>query len=180
MQASCHRTNKGFQNYTCVDSTESTEPKAAGAVANLYDASCLAANYPDLLLLVTKIALNQRLVTAAMSVLPPSNINLLGHHYFSDKTTAVFDLDTTPDRQFGVALSNKVAQTPPPADAVRGPNNEGNGAVDWLYLKAIDGTTGGYKSIYRVNTAGGKPPETCAGMLADFTVDYSANYFLYA
>lgn len=169
-----------MQNYTCVDSTASTEPKAAGAVANLYDASCLAANYPDLLLLVTKIGLNQRIATAAMSVLPPSNINLVGYHYFSDKTTAVFNLDTTADRQFGVALSNKVAQTPPPADAVRGPNNEGNGAVDWLYLRTIDGTTCGYTSIYRVNTAGGKPPETCAGMPEEFTVDYSANYFMYA
>jgi hypothetical protein len=36
------------------------------------------------------------------------------------------------------------------------------------------GSYGDLQEIYRVNTAGGNPPATCAGMPATFEVEYAA------
>lgn len=66
-----------------------------------------------------------------------------------------------------------------PAGSVVGQNNSGNGAVPWLYLQTTNGTVGGYKAVYRVNTAGGQPPATCQGMPNVFTVQYAAEYYFY-
>jgi hypothetical protein len=47
--------------------------------------------------------------------------------------------------------------------------------VPWLHL--ADGqnlSRGGIDTVYRVETAGGKAPETCTGQDATFTVPYAA------
>jgi hypothetical protein len=36
------------------------------------------------------------------------------------------------------------------------------------------------KEIYRINTAGGNPPESCTGQKEAFEVEYSAEYWFYA
>ena len=61
-----------------------------------------------------------------------------------------------------------------PAGAAVGQDNEGFGAVAWLKLLIRDRATGNLKEVYRVNTAGGKLPTTCAGMTATFEVEYAA------
>ena len=50
------------------------------------------------------------------------------------------------------------------------------GSVLWLKL---DGTDGDYKSVYRLNTAGGVAPKTCDGITGDFTVPYAAEYWFW-
>lgn len=67
---------------------------------------------------------------------------------------------------------------PAPKGAVVGQGGEGLGAVAWLKLVANDGETTGLKEAYRVNTAGGMQPTTCAGMPATFQVEYSAECVL--
>jgi hypothetical protein len=74
----------------------------------------------------------------------------------------------------GFAPCAKNNSEPAPASAVMGQDNEGFGAVAWLKLLTRDGATGNLKEVYRVNTAGGKPPTTCAGMPATFEVEYAA------
>ncbi|KAJ9211501.1 hypothetical protein DTO166G4_6922 [Paecilomyces variotii] len=170
---------RGTQNYTCADSTANTKPVAIGALASLYNATCVAANYPDLMSMAPNVVINIALPTKSSSTLPPANLELLGHHFFRDTTTPVFNLDTTPERQYGIAISKKNASMSAPTDAVKGQHNTGNGAVAWLYLDTINGTVGDYKSVYRVNTAGGNPPATCEGMGKTFTVQYSADYYFY-
>ncbi|KAL1882455.1 hypothetical protein Plec18167_002871 [Paecilomyces lecythidis] len=170
---------RGTQNYTCADSTANTEPAAIGAVASLYNATCIAANYPALISMAPGVVINIALPTKSSSTLPPANLDLLGHHFFEDSTTPVFNLDTTSERQYGIAISKKKASMNAPSNAVKGQHNAGNGAVAWLYLEAVNGTVGDYKSIYRVNTAGGNPPATCEGMDKTFTVQYSADYYFY-
>lgn len=155
------------------------KPVAVGALATLYNASCLAANYPDLIAIAPDVAINIPLPPDPSTPFPPANLELLGHHYFSDATTPIFNLDTTPEHQYGIAISKKKAQMDAPANAVKGENGVGDGAVAWLYLETIDGTVGGYKSVYRVNTAGGQPPESCANMPSSFTVQYAADYYFY-
>jgi hypothetical protein len=139
----------------------------------------MAASYPDLLNIATKVVLNYALPLQSDTPLPPANLDQLGHHYFEDSTTPVFNLDSTSDRQNGIAISRKKAQVSAPVGSMVGQNNTGNGAVAWLYLETINGTVGNYTSVYRVNTAGGQPPATCQGMPKTFTVQYSANYFFY-
>jgi len=69
------------------------------------------------------------------------------------------------------AKNNSVAA---PAGEPTGQDDEGLGAVTWLKLLTRVGATGNLKEVYRVNTAGGKPPPTCAGMPTTFEVDYAA------
>lgn len=113
------------------------------------------------------------------TAVPPANVELLGHHFFEDTTTPVFNLDTTSENQFGIAMSKKNASMDAPAGSVSGQNNSGEGAVPWLYLNTIEGTVGNYTHVYRVNTAGGAAPSTCEGQSAAFQVQYSAQYFFY-
>ncbi|EED21344.1 conserved fungal protein [Talaromyces stipitatus ATCC 10500] len=171
---------RGTQNYTCADATADTLPSQIGAVANLYDASCIAANYPDLLDLATDIVLNFSLPAPGVQTpLAPANVEILGHHYFETTTTPTFNLNTTPDKQFGVALTSKKNSTTAPQGSIIGQFNVGYGAVPWLYLTSITGTTDGITSVYRVKTAGGAAPATCSGQPAAFQIQYSAQYFFY-
>lgn len=143
-------------------------------MANLYNATCIAANFPDLVDLLPSIAYKMQLPTDEYAPLPPANLNLLGHHFFAGPTP-VFNLDTVPSRQYGVAMTKKEADMDAPSNALKG----GNGAVGWLYLTTVNGTVGRYKSVYRVDTAAGKPPKTCKDMPEAFTVQYAANYYFY-
>lgn len=105
--------------------------------------------------------------------LPPSNFNLIGHHFF-EGSVPVFNLDTS-TRQLGIAKVKKDSDLDAPSSAVKGKN----GAVSWLLLTATKGTVGSYASVYRVDTAGGAAPKTCEGMPESFTVQYAANYYIY-
>lgn len=164
----------GNKNYSCETSTSDSTPEAIGAVANLYNATCIAANYPDMLATLPNTAYKMSNINNLSSTLPPANLDLLGHHFFQG-STPVFNLDTTPQRQYGIAFTKVQKKLDAPSDAVYGDN----GAVKWLYLSTIDGTVGDYKSVYRVNTAGGAAPKTCENMPSVITVQYAANYFFY-
>ncbi|KAL2820659.1 hypothetical protein BJX63DRAFT_379854 [Aspergillus granulosus] len=165
---------RGTQNYTCATSTADSEPVAVGAVARLYNATCYAANFPDMIELLPAIAYRMRLPSDESSPMAPANLNLIGHHFFEGKVP-VFNLDTTPQRQLGIAKVKKDADLEAPETAIQGRN----GAVAWLYLSATNGTIGRFTGVYRVDTAGGSPPKTCEGLNKEFTVEYAANYYIY-
>ena len=74
----------------------------------------------------------------------------------------------------GFAPCSKNASVPAPACAPVGQGNTGHGAVPWLKLLTRDGATGNLEEAYRINTAGGNPPATCADMPATFEVQYAA------
>jgi Protein of unknown function (DUF3455)/Protein of unknown function (DUF2990) len=174
-----HSTTDQAQNYTCTDSSPSSTPSPIGAVASLYNASCTECNYPSLTTMITNLVVNYPLPSNPTANFQPTNILLSGHHFFSNNTTPVFDLDLTPQAQYGYAIAKKQSASPAPSDAPVGPNGEA--AVAWLKLDTVDGTKGGLKHIYRVNTVGGSAPKTCEGMEAgDFSVEYSAQYWVYA
>ncbi|PYH42340.1 uncharacterized protein BP01DRAFT_359592 [Aspergillus saccharolyticus JOP 1030-1] len=166
---------RGTQNYTCATSSSNSTPVAIGAVARLYNATCIAANYPTLLQQLPDLAYQISLPSDEEDALPPANLDLLGHHYFQGTSTPVFNLDTTVEQQNGIAITQKQESIDAPSDAVKG----STGAVAWLYLTAIDGTVGDYKSVYRVTTVSGAAPDTCKGMQSTFTVQYAALYYFY-
>ncbi|CAI4213000.1 unnamed protein product [Parascedosporium putredinis] len=49
---------RGTQNYTCDPADPSAAPKAAGAVAILYDATCLASTHADLLDALSRLSIS--------------------------------------------------------------------------------------------------------------------------
>ncbi|RYO84607.1 hypothetical protein DL766_009859 [Monosporascus sp. MC13-8B] len=179
---------RGTQNYTC-DTTNSTAvPAAAGALATLFDASCLASAYPDLLHMLPKLALRFDLPLPAATTadddeddgvaqrMGPADLAVSGTHYFTDDMTPFFNLDTS-RAALGEAGCTKEEATPAPADAPAGQGDEP--AVAWLRLSTLDGATGGLREVWRVETAGGSPPESCQGMPAAFEVQYAAEYWFY-
>ena len=67
----------------------------------------------------------------------------------------------------------------PGADLVApAPGGDAKPGVDWLKLADKGGSTG-VNQVYRVNTAGGKPPKTCDGQGSDITSPYAALYWFY-
>jgi hypothetical protein len=166
---------RGTQNYTCPAGNATAAPAAVGALANLFNTTCMAATNSAMLDLLTPTALN-------LPNQPNSNLypDLSGHHYFIDKTTAYFNLKLD-DTNYGQGAFKKIAAVPAPADAMKGPGNQGPGAVPWLKLTQKDPNDTSFKvvEVYRVNTAGGNPPATCAGMPEFFEVQYSADYYMY-
>ncbi len=171
---------RGTQNYTC-DLTNSTAvPVPVGALARLYNASCIAALWPDYLSLIPLIALELSLPTDASAPLTGQNIYLSGNHFFTNATCPVFNLDTA-NNQYGRAAVKKVVAVPAPPRAPAGQYNQGFGSVAWLYLTANTALgPQSFQEVYRVNTAGGQPPGTCAGQSAAFEVQYAAEYWFYA
>ena len=157
-------------------------PIAAGALATLFNVSCLAADMPELLARISPIALDLPIPVAPSTTDPSSPIyqGLSGHHYFRDASTPFFDLDTGAHR-YGFGAFKKGDSTPAPKNAMMGPYNEGHGPVAWLRLdaKSEGGDGQVFKEVYRLNTAGGQPPKTCEGMPTAFEVPYAAEYWLF-
>ncbi|KFA64721.1 hypothetical protein S40285_05276 [Stachybotrys chlorohalonatus IBT 40285] len=165
---------RGTQNYTCDTSNSTAVPAATGAVAVLFNVSCIAALYPDLLEAIPGMAIHFD-VTDALQ-LGPASIEPSGVHYFTNGTTAFFDLKTD-ENDFGHFSGVRLNGTAAPTAAATGLGGER--AVPWLKLGAIEGTTENMKEVYRVNTAGGSAPATCAGMPSTFEVQYATVYWFF-
>jgi hypothetical protein len=163
---------RGTQNYTCDINNATAAPVQIGAMATLFNASCVASTYPDLAIMLTKLALQFNL-TDDEATLGPSNLAISGKHFFTNTTTPFFDLDR-PNLELGEAPCAKINSTAAPTDAPKSPN--GATAVPWLKLQTRNGATGGLQEVFRVETAGGSAPAVCGGMPASFEVQYSAQY----
>ncbi|CAD6570901.1 MAG: hypothetical protein ASARMPRED_004067 [Alectoria sarmentosa] len=188
---------RGLQNYTCPpNANSSTIPTALGAVANLYNTTCMASipipggNPPYVLNNAPTVAvLNPNPKTNDSKPIHPlgSGSVLSGHHYFTDSTTPTFNLvwGTT---NYGIFFSKKTSNVTAPATAAIGP--DGSKAVPWLKLEVEspvapltiqeNDLVPSVKEIYRVNTAGGAAPATCAGMPTSFSMQYAAEYWFFA
>jgi Protein of unknown function (DUF3455) len=150
---------RGTQNYTCGD-TPTEAPKAAGALADLFDVSCVAALYPDLLARIPSVAV--RFNSKDLGVL---SIRPTGIHYFVE-STPYFKLGDDEE-----VYAKKADDTAAPSTAAVG--QKGEKAVAWLKLDVVEGGSGRSREVYRVNTAGGSPPATCEGMGKTFEVEYA-------
>ncbi|CAK7264072.1 hypothetical protein SEPCBS57363_000885 [Sporothrix epigloea] len=179
---------RGTQNYTCDADNATAVPIAAGALATLFNASCIAATYPDVLNLLPRVVLPFNLtnndITADETRLFPTNLKLSGHHYFETATTPFFNLDTFTAHMGRLPCAKNNTQKAPSATAIGSETDnrgqQGEPAVPWLKLVAKAGATGGLQEAYRLQTMGGSAPSTCAGMPAAFTVQYAAQYWFYA
>jgi len=166
----------GVQNYTCSGTTFAS----IGAVASLFDISCLAGT--------PRFATVQ---TAAFNIwdhagknVPANAIgplvgapNLLGFHYFvpSPSGTGLSPKwDFTAVGKFrgnstAFVIGAKVGDIPAPTDPATN--------IDWLELDAIEGQLA--SEIFRIDTVNGQPPTSCVAGDAPISVKYTAKYFLF-
>lgn len=166
---------RGTQNYTCATNTASSVPVAIGAVATLFDATPLLAFLPqeegkELLNILPGF-----LVSFPYAALENSSLPIKGHHYFNAAGVPTFDLTST---GVGLLLGGKIGDVLPPKRSIAGPDDVGNGAVDWLTLTAKPGSSN-LQEVYRTWTAGGKPPANCADQPPVITMQYAAQYWFY-
>ncbi|KAF1923238.1 uncharacterized protein M421DRAFT_329896 [Didymella exigua CBS 183.55] len=160
---------RGIQNYTCATAAATETPKAIGAVASLFNATCDGVHAPAVLASVTKIAIGYSIPDTKLA-----EGRLSGHHEFTEKGVPFFKLQT--DKvNFGTVHVGDPKKMDAPKDASEGPN--GLGSVPWLKLTHVDGD---YQEVYRINTAGGVAPKTCEGVQGNISVDYAAEYWFFA
>lgn len=170
----------GVQNYTC-----SADGKyvAAGAVAELFDISCLGGKksfdtvqdtaYKIFSLLPDKLlsSKNLNLITGPLSILSS------GKHYFrvnpaggiqpvwDMRTTGVKSVQGKPD---ALVVAKKITEDPAPTGAQD---------VAWLQLEGVEGKLA--TGVYRTHTRGGPPPASCKVGSAPISVKYTSKYFLF-
>lgn len=134
------------------------------------------------------LALDYPLPVGPAAPQPVSQVALSGHHFFSNNTTPVFELNSAvgPNAaRLGTIVGKKGANSTAPPGAPLGVGGKGFGTVAWLQLGTTEASvnTQGktWEKIYRVNTAGGSPPKTCEGKEAGevFSIEYAANYWYY-
>ncbi|RAL13802.1 DUF3455 domain-containing protein [Aspergillus homomorphus CBS 101889] len=171
---------RGTQNYTCPTTRNNSMrvPIATGAVATLYDASCLISSSSSggAQLLHALPSFTQPIsqeVLALYAVLL-SREAIIGEHYFSADGVPVFDLHAAwygkeGGRYEGTWVRTKKVESVVASDAGRD--------VPWLKLVGVEGK--GVEEVYRVHTAGGASPATCAGQKGEFGVEYAAEYWFY-
>ncbi|PPQ63120.1 hypothetical protein CVT24_005831 [Panaeolus cyanescens] len=162
----------GYQNYTCSAQGKYT---AVGAVADLFDLSCLSKNKKDFAEVEDK-AYNQWISTRQAKFNPKdcggSAPPFVGYHFFQPTAAGgiapVWDLRTYMRNPDAYVVGARVAGVPAP---------DGNGKnVDWLELKGVEGSLAG--PIYRTETRGGVAPAACSpGVSLPFQVKYTTKYF---
>ncbi|KAA8644097.1 uncharacterized protein ATNIH1004_008295 [Aspergillus tanneri] len=128
---------RGTQNYTCSSSDVTMTPVAVGAVATLFDASCILKSNPELLHQLPAsfqtVPLNAMNFLAAVTgriLFSTTDTIVLGEHYFNARGSPVFDLRLGgyPHWIGTKKVSSAVAPT------------KGNDAP-WLKLEATDSST---------------------------------------
>ena len=146
-------------------------------MATLFNASCIASAYPDLLDVLTAVSLQFDVETlddsdARMKLMGPTNMLYSGQHLFTSDGVPYFNLNEGRLDNMGEAYCAKLNDTPAPPEATAG--HTGEPAVAWLKLKTVADSTEDIQEVYRIGTAGGSPPATCADSPEDFIVEYAA------
>jgi len=159
----------GIQNYTCSAAGTYT---SIGAVASLYDLSCLSQSpeFDD----VQNMAYELWKASPA-SVNPPMTTSFMGNHFFVTSPSGT-GLSPVWDYRAGAAKGNtnafvlaaKIADVPAPTS----PQD-----VSWLQLKSVSGSLA--TQIYRTDTRGGSPPTSCTPGSVAISLRYVAKYWLY-
>lgn len=128
---------RGTQNYTCPSNSSSNpkttvKPEATGAVATLFDASCIASSSGALLhevpALISTTPLGSLAFMGALMAQGTRSTNIIiGEHYFDAAGDPIFDLGLGGSKSWIAA--SKIASTPAP-NSTSGSCND----VPWLKL----------------------------------------------
>ncbi|KDQ31883.1 hypothetical protein PLEOSDRAFT_1100408 [Pleurotus ostreatus PC15] len=170
----------GVQNYTCTDAGTYT---SAGAVAELFDISCLVGKstfnrIQDDVFTVWKLLPKQLTAAKVVELLHFAKTpTILGQHYFI--INPLTGVGISPKWDF----TSQGATKGNPNAFVVGARTGGLAAptgpqdVDWLSLSNAQGQLA--DQIYRVDTRGGQPPASCTPGSAPISVKYASKYWLF-
>jgi len=156
----------GVQNYTCTDAGNYT---SAGAVAKLYDLSCLVGTPGFEKIEDDWFALSpaqQQGIEKGLDATPL----FASDHYFNANSTGkgiVPKFASARDGGKSFTLATKVA-------GIKAPNVTN---VDWLQLTNVQGDFS--KTTFRVDTKAGQPPASCKPGSAPISVPYAAKYWFF-
>jgi hypothetical protein len=184
----------GHQNYSCASPDQA--PVSIGATATLFDVEkylqangALISSLPGWALSVsglqqdikssrTDSSSDQADFTIGSNV-PALAQDRLGYHVFDAGASPNFILE-----KGGVSfvlVGKKLGDVSAPAASTA--TSSGVKAIDWLLLGDNgQGRSIGLSYVYRIETAGGAPPATCAGVPSGgvIRVPYAAEYWFYA
>ncbi|KAJ7635062.1 hypothetical protein FB45DRAFT_790570 [Roridomyces roridus] len=173
----------GVQNYTCTAATSTWTN--VGAVAELFDVSCLAASgLSDFSDLTQSVFQSWQAVPPTVTILEiidtlaPFHLQgFLGQHFFVPSPSGT---GLSPEWNFASAslaghpnafvIGAKVGDIPSP---------NGPPAIDWLMLNNATATGVLARQIFRINTVNGDAPASCTPGEADISVKYSSTYWFY-
>ncbi|KAF2861293.1 hypothetical protein K470DRAFT_256965 [Piedraia hortae CBS 480.64] len=173
----------GTQNYTCNSTTGNYT--STGALARLFDAKPYLTRNKNEVQSLPRAYLDrylefpcsqqpsdcseedeqcEELVNASFQ---PLSLRVLGEHYFDSAGVPTFDLYK--GQGHPLLHGKKTGESPAPSKE----------DVHWLYL-TCNGSTDDrvVSSVYRVETAGGVPPDSCSGD-GSIVVPYAAEYWFY-
>ncbi|KAG9255831.1 uncharacterized protein F5Z01DRAFT_699671 [Emericellopsis atlantica] len=187
----------GIQNYTC---NEDLTSKATGALAMFYDITPLYPGQSDQSLTIDAfdalpsttlysqdIPLNFAQPNATIEgvveagspfpgtddlVVDGLSIPFSGHHLFTAAGVPHFEVGNGEIDFFAYKIDN--IKAPASADA----GVDGTGAVDWLYLGAVEGSVGA-TLVYRVLTVGGAAHKCTGAEEGDISTGYTAQYWFF-
>jgi len=173
----------GVQNYTCSSNNVFV---SAGAVAELFDISCLASSNSTLLSTIHTDLFNlwdspragnvtiQQLIQALPNVVPECMI--LAQHYFIQNgaggISPAWDFRAAPKFEgvAGALFVGKPLANIPDADPTKN--------IAWLHIGKVSGDIS--DEVYRISTVGGVAPSSCvSGTTKDISVKYTSQYWFY-
>jgi len=158
----------GVQNYTC----QNNSYVSIGAVAKLFDISCLASNeivFDNVQEFAFQIANSPIERILGKQYYGGSQIHALINHYFVQNPDGSgiaprFDLAGT-DR---FTTLKKTGDIPSP---------QGKENVDWLELSEVAGDLSNV--VYRTDTVQGQPPSSCEDGSPVISINYAAKYWFF-
>ncbi|KAJ2930044.1 hypothetical protein H1R20_g7056, partial [Candolleomyces eurysporus] len=170
----------GVQNYTCTDAGTYA---SAGAVAALFDISCLGGKPAFDTIQKTAYTIWKNIPDGPLSsrcqsgIATPLGVVASGAHFFT-KTPAGTNAPVWDMRAIGPKnVKGKSGAYVVGAKVAGIPSPEGAKNVDFLQLKAVEGALA--TAIYRTDTQGGPAPASCTPGSAPISVKYTSKYFLY-
>ncbi|WWC59912.1 uncharacterized protein I303_102474 [Kwoniella dejecticola CBS 10117] len=158
---------RGVQNYTCTSGAY----VSAGALANLFDVSCLFSMSSGFVDPQTVSGILPKMAFSSLSFPDAGRLPVAIHHQFvttpgSATPGAISpEFATTADK---VVVSKVAAAADPTDSAVN---------VPWLQLAAVEGQGTLSKSVFRLNTFNGQPPSSCTEEGEQLSVQYASMYW---
>jgi hypothetical protein len=158
----------GTQNYTCTAAGNYT---SAGAVASLFDISCLYKTplFPRIQDDIMRLPTSKRdQLVKAMDKTP---LHISDHYFISNPITNTGISPKFAQTVNGGAIFTVLGKK----GSIKSPSGAQN--VDWLQLTSIQGDWA--STVFRVDTVQGQSPATCSKAGDTVQVPYAAKYWFY-
>ncbi|WWC87564.1 uncharacterized protein L201_002454 [Kwoniella dendrophila CBS 6074] len=160
---------RGIQNYTCTQGNY----VSAGALANLFDVSCVYTMSANIIDSKTVDKLLPQVAYSALSYPYSGQLPIAIHHEFVDTPGSSTAGSISPKFYTSIGTENVIVKK------INGVNDPINPSINvpWLQLGALENQGTLSKSVFRLNTYKGQPPSSCTKEGEQLSVEYAAMYW---